>query len=398
VVATRGASQVPSFVRNNRWLVAFYVYLLLTVLWSDFPFVAFKRWFKEFGNVVMVLVLLCERDPVQAVKSVFVRCAYVLVPLSVLFIRYVPSLGRTYSGYSQNELMYVGVATHKNTLGALLLVSIIFLAWNLARNRVAAVPSRKQRAGSLLVLLFALWLLSLANSATAIVCTVVGLGLLTASRFEKIRRSFRHLELIVLAGAGMWFVLDPIFNIAETIVVSGLGRDMTLTTRTSAWDLLLNSDVNPLIGAGFQSFWAGERMAKLWQTLPGIIQAHNGYIELYLEGGIVAVVLLVGLLVTSFRSVKRRMVNGDEFARVQLTFWFIAIIYNFSEAAITQRSLMWIVTLVAITRGLESPSGEVVPVITPPNVSVGVRRRAGEHHPRYAGTWKSPAQRSVKSG
>src|SRR5262249_21222157 len=32
--------------RKNWWLVAFFCYCGISVLWSDFPFVAFKRWFK----------------------------------------------------------------------------------------------------------------------------------------------------------------------------------------------------------------------------------------------------------------------------------------------------------------------------------------------------------------
>ena len=65
--------------------------------WSEEPFVASKRWLKDFGNVVMVLVLLTEKNPLDAVRAVFVRCAYLLVPLSVLFVKYYVWLGKVYS-------------------------------------------------------------------------------------------------------------------------------------------------------------------------------------------------------------------------------------------------------------------------------------------------------------
>src|SRR5438132_1535258 len=44
--------------RNNVWLSAFYLYCAVSVLWSDFPFVAFKRWIKALGDPMMALILL----------------------------------------------------------------------------------------------------------------------------------------------------------------------------------------------------------------------------------------------------------------------------------------------------------------------------------------------------
>src|SRR5882724_3513750 len=52
--------------RNNKWLVAFLLYCFIAILWSDFPFVSFKRWIKVIGHPIMALVLLTEPDPEQA--------------------------------------------------------------------------------------------------------------------------------------------------------------------------------------------------------------------------------------------------------------------------------------------------------------------------------------------
>ena len=42
----------------------------------------------------MILVILSEEDPANAIRTVFVRCAYVLIPLSILFIKYYPEVRR----------------------------------------------------------------------------------------------------------------------------------------------------------------------------------------------------------------------------------------------------------------------------------------------------------------
>ena len=108
-------------VTAHPWLILFFVYCALSVVWSDFPGVALKRWFKSLGDPLMVLVLLSETSPAAAVTSVLRRCAFILVPLSIVFIKYFPHLGRAHDLWSGAQF-YTGVTTNKNMLGYLLLV------------------------------------------------------------------------------------------------------------------------------------------------------------------------------------------------------------------------------------------------------------------------------------
>jgi exopolysaccharide production protein ExoQ len=45
-------------LQASRWLLLYFAYFAVSVLWSDDPIVASKRWVKDFGNVVMVLIVL----------------------------------------------------------------------------------------------------------------------------------------------------------------------------------------------------------------------------------------------------------------------------------------------------------------------------------------------------
>src|SRR5713101_6808038 len=111
--------------RNNVWLFLFFLYCALSVLWSDFPFVAFKRWIKGLGGPMMALILLSDRAPVEAVETLIKRCAYVLIPLSIVLIKYYPNLGKSYSEWT-GAAYYTGVTTNKNMLGYLLFVFGLF--------------------------------------------------------------------------------------------------------------------------------------------------------------------------------------------------------------------------------------------------------------------------------
>ena len=46
------------FFARNVALTALLAFALLSVLWSDFPFVAFKRWFRGLGVYMVILVAL----------------------------------------------------------------------------------------------------------------------------------------------------------------------------------------------------------------------------------------------------------------------------------------------------------------------------------------------------
>ena len=82
-----------SAVISENWpIFLFYAFLLISVLWANSPFISFKRWFKEFGNIAVLLVILTDPRPQQAVRAVFVRCACLLLPLSFVLIRYYPLL------------------------------------------------------------------------------------------------------------------------------------------------------------------------------------------------------------------------------------------------------------------------------------------------------------------
>jgi len=340
-------------IQSNRWLFIFYAYCLASVFWSDYPFVAFKRLFKDFGNVVMVMVLLTESQPVEAITATFLRVSHLLIALSVVFVRFFPELGRTYTGYSQNDLMYVGVTTHKNTLGALLVVAVVFaVADLLARRGSQAKKAAYEWMDSAILLLMTLWLLRIADCATAVFCSIIGTAVLVLTRSPKVTQRLRFVEVYAIGGSILWFSLDSVFHITELVVLS-LGRDMTLTTRTGAWEILLNADVSPLFGAGFKSFWAGERMARMWTAIGAhILQAHNGYIEVYLECGAVGVALLVVMLLAGFRKIKTPFIQGDSYARLRLTLWLIVLFYNFSEASFTQIGILWCLTLLVVAEGL----------------------------------------------
>jgi hypothetical protein len=103
------------------WPVALYFsYCLLSVLWSDFPDVAFKRWTKAIGDLVMVLIVITDAKPVAALTRFLSRVGFILLPLSLLLIKYF-DLGREYDVFI-GVPMNTGDTTNNNYCGVIAFV------------------------------------------------------------------------------------------------------------------------------------------------------------------------------------------------------------------------------------------------------------------------------------
>src|SRR6266571_1880332 len=161
VLVARGR-RAGTFLRLNGPILLYFLYGAISVLWSDYPDVAFKRWTKALGNVVMVLVVLTDPDPSAAVKRLLARTGFLLIPLSVLLVKYYPDLGVGYGPWGTQNFM--GVATGKNGLGYLCLIFGLGSLWRVLEAFRGPEPPRM--AGPLIaqgaVLAVTLWLFYMA--------------------------------------------------------------------------------------------------------------------------------------------------------------------------------------------------------------------------------------------
>jgi len=58
IVLNRRQFQWGKLASLNPAFFVLFFYFALSILWTIYPFIAFKRLFKEFGNVIIILVIL----------------------------------------------------------------------------------------------------------------------------------------------------------------------------------------------------------------------------------------------------------------------------------------------------------------------------------------------------
>ena len=348
IVLSLRARQLVILLRANVPLLLFFSYCAISVVWSDYSFVSCKRLIKAIGDVVMILIILTDRNPSAATKRFFSRAAFVLLPLSVLFIKYYPDLGRSYNPWTWIP-MYCGVTTFKNLLGMTCLVCGLGSLWSFAgAYRERTMPNRiRHIVAHGIIILITIWLLLTANSMTSLSSFAMAgtLIVLTSQRRSEARIRITH----ILVGGCLAVSLCGLFVNPQTML-SALGRDSTLTGRTAIWHAVLSLHTNALIGTGFESFWMGSRMEQVWQmTENGIQEAHNGYLEIYLNLGLVGVVLLANVIIFGYRNALAVFRSDPHAGRVRLAFFTAGTIYSLSEAGFRMMSPIWIAFLLAVT-------------------------------------------------
>jgi O-antigen ligase len=337
-VLGRRHAAIGAIVRNNRWLVAFFVYSFFAILWSDFPFIAFKRWIKTLGHPVMALIILTDPNPIGALRIVMKRCAYLLIPFSVLLIKYFPEYGRGFDAYS-GQPVNNGVGLTKNDLGYQCMIFGLFFLWNLMTAGRAGTRRVRRWEITLSTVFLGLiaWLLWRANSATSLAALVLGVVMMLV--MGTVNR--RLVGVWVVAGVALVAGAELTFDL-HTSLLDLVGRDPTLTDRTKVWADVLALQDSPILGTGFESFWLGSRIEALWAKWwwhPN--QAHNGYIETYLNLGIIGVLLLACVLVSTFRKIARQALVDFDFARFRLAVLFAIVAFNFTEASFKGVHLLW---------------------------------------------------------
>jgi exopolysaccharide production protein ExoQ len=328
------------FVHGNKLFVLFFGYFVLSAFWSEFPVPSLKRITKELGQILVLLVLFTEKDPVAALKTTFRRCAFFLLPLSILLIKYYGDVGRTYSRYA-GEVMYVGVTSQKNSLGALSALCGLGMIWEIVDRRRDELRQSTwwEMRHLIITLLMAVYLLRVSNSQTALVCFVLVLTLYWVGNLKPFQENpLQFLVAFFVVVPSLW-IAEQLFRVSD-MVLAMLGRDRSLTNRTEIWEAVLNVDTDPLLGWGFYTFWDSETGRTLTEII-GAGNTHNGYIEVYLDGGLIGVGLLVLILLAGLINASREVLDQKHAGVMKFAFVVAAILYNWSESSFLRLSSIW---------------------------------------------------------
>jgi O-antigen ligase len=364
VLGARSQRLGPLLKRNPTFLL-FLLYISLSVFWTgDLPD-AFKRWFRAVGDVTMALIVLTEMKPLSAFVSVMRRAVLVLMPLSLVICIFFPELGVGGRGE------WVGVTVDKNWLGVLCAVSTasVLLNWLMRKQRpelaadirLAGVPFEIVYLPLSLFLLWGGGGSPESRSSSAVVLLVLMIGLFYGAAY--VRRKQIHVGFLVttIAAAVLVFQVLPEVTghrtLMDHIIEDVLHKDVNLTDRTDLWPILIDKGMqHPWLGAGFDSFFSDEMQKAIFEELAHASgtyfspnQAHNGYIQVFVNLGFVGLILLALMIVSGFRGIRGIMQSDFDWGRMRLTLLLFVLVSNHTEASLTRPTeFVWFLFLLAV--------------------------------------------------
>lgn len=328
---------MTTILLKNPLLILIVIWMWISSAWSLDPEVTFKRSLLQSSFLLMACFVAYRYDFRQIIALLFLVTVAVLA-CSFYFIILDPFLGFNPDGRGAR-----GAFLHKNTLGNFIVVGIA-VAGSAIRQRIVPRPV------GYAVLAAAITLLIMANSTTSMLVAGLMFGVFIIVLLKE-RLSFRLFAALVafIAATLIFGVMLLIANIDEFFLT--IGRDATLTGRDVIWSYVLRMiQERPFLGYGYSAFWETEPIVSyVTDTLQwSITHAHSGYLEMWLELGLIGMGFMVAfLIVTVFRAGFRPL---PDHAMVFILPFFTAMIVNdlVETHLFVYKHFGWIVMLVFV--------------------------------------------------
>jgi O-antigen ligase len=322
-------------------LVLLCCYLVLctaSFFWALAPDIVIRRIVQQF---IIVLVFFCvpafARERIAVLNTIYVALG-IAVMINVCLFPLIPS----------TPLGYAGIYPQKNLLGAVSATTLIFSFF------LMVSPLASYKSFVFVTALFSGLLLVLSRSKTslglAVICPCLAVAVFTTSRLLKV--SFKIASLLIsVAGLVVLFGVMWVADLSATDISLLLFNDTTFTGRTIIW-----SFVSPYInqrlwlGWGYQSFWnVGAESPNLNATdfVSGLVQSHNGYMDILIETGVVGFAIVLGFIAGLFNAIENRWKRRADVSLLLLSLLFFCIAHNLLESSLTRGfHPLWIVLLV----------------------------------------------------
>lgn len=321
------------FIQNEKYLSLFIFFCFISTFWSNFPFVSFRRFFQLFvAYFIITQAVLFLNNKIIANRIRIILFLY--IALTLFAILFIPDAIDPLFNSPR------GLTLQKNQFGQisnLLLLMFLFL-----RN---SGTGKKFFAFDVIGIIISIFFIILSLSTTAFVSMIYIFSLQSIFFTDRIFKDIRIGRFISLTIIIFIFSLAVFLSlnsdIVERIVTQLLGKDLSFTGRTEIWQMMLNEIAkHPILGVGYSSFWdvpKAEGYALIGNT------AHNGYLEILNELGIIGFSLMIIVLINFFyRAIKIS-------TTINLITIISILILNFSESSLfREKGAITFVTLFII--------------------------------------------------
>jgi O-antigen ligase len=338
--------RMTPFINNflkDKLLLLLIVFAIISIMWSEHPDITLRKSVALFLTTIIGIYIGMRLDSEEQLKLIAFTLSIVAI-LSLLVVILFPDLGIQPTRLHE----WRGIYHQKGPLGRFMALGAIALL-------ILMISGKKFSVIKSVMFVTLLFLMFKAGSITAIVSFGVIAGSIIILRYY-----WKRWRLDLIASLTIFtFVVIAIIGLIvisqADVVTSLVGKNTTLSGRTSLWsDILELSKDRFLLGYGYNGFWLGWNgpSASIWLTnLWEPTHAHNGFLDVLLDLGIIGLsLLLLHLFLNIIRSFRYIKLGAGDYTYLWPVLYLQYILINSltQSVLLTQNSIFWII-YVAIT-------------------------------------------------
>jgi exopolysaccharide production protein ExoQ len=338
----------------NPGLTAFLALTLASAAWSIDSAATTLR-FVTLASVVLVCfaIPLVTWDPRRLQRLVVPPVIFILLASLVVGSLYpdrIIEIGLDASQYNA----WHGITFSKNFFGLMSSIGVVLCANRWLGREGSMVWSL---AGALMAFVC----LILSRSNTSLLATLVSVGFMVlVMRVPIIRNRFSTHVVIAIGATLLLYELIiqdvvPGVDLLLAPIARLFGKDTSFSARTMIWSIIKEHISSaPYLGTGYGAYWTGptpESPSYIFVHLMYFYptEAHNGYLEVVNDVGLVGLVVLLAFLFLYMRQGLRLLRVDRNQAALYLAFLYQQMVINMSESEWFSRSSSFAVVFLAVT-------------------------------------------------
>jgi len=308
-----------NFIKQGWIWIILIGFFMLSIFWSSTPFVSLRRVI-AFSTIVLVCFVLSNAFTPRSLLNLI---ANVIVVAIIIGFLYQWLSGQSIAfGLNDRAAGLRGIYGDKNGAARVYAYGLVLFV-GLGRFK------RKTDIINIGVLILALFL---SQSASALLLAFIGCGLILifkVLRGENKKQNIIRLFLILLLLATAAIMASMLYE----YILQILGRDPNLTNRVIIWELIWPFiESRPILGYGFGSFWASGDAVSFIERWGFVGNAHSGYMEAMLNGGIIGLTLLILLIIVFIKLALKNYTNSvqrNDYAELALSVCMVQAVINY---------------------------------------------------------------------
>jgi exopolysaccharide production protein ExoQ len=328
--------RILNAIRSMPWVLVLCTLAVASAAWSYEPGFTLRRAVVLLAFTLLGVYIGANFEMDEQIELFGWALLYMVI-VSYIIIIVAPDYGISHDLHNG---AWKGVFSHKNTLGRVIGFGLVLLIF--ARPKIGPTLAR------VFFLLATIVLLTFSFSSTALISVV---GCLAAYPFVWVMRARARRTVplwIVLLVPTLIVIILVAVNYAA--VATLFGKDPTLSGRTDLWAAVVQAiRVHPWFGYGYQVFWGKPGLETIvtasrakYGAMP--VHAHDGYLDLALDLGIVGVMVFAyGLLKMIWLAATAAKDESTPASAWPLMFVVYYVLFNVTESnLLISRAFLWL--------------------------------------------------------